>query len=120
LLEKLQKLALLLSPLKLAALLGVPVFAVLFLLGLMNILVPDNDGFLIVTALATLWCLTLVCCITGFRSVPARAGQGASWLTRLKLRCRRAGYWLLAWLAILTTAALLVMTLRFVLMLVRG
>jgi hypothetical protein len=72
----------------------------------------QEDGWLILGLLATLWGALLFTLITGFREVPGPAESRQRLVQRLKIRLARAGYVVMAWLMLGASAISLLMTYR--------
>lgn len=98
-LERLQKIARLLNPLKWVALVGAAVSAVTFMFGILD---SQLGRYVIPSVVGGLWAVLLFAFITGFQVIPDVTPADNSVYEQLKTRIARAAYWMLA---ILTGAA---------------
>ncbi len=110
-LERLQKFALFLRPVQPLAVTGLILFAAIFA---WNTIAPveSGDQFVIPSIVGFLWALSAYSFIASFQYVPVKANSQASFLAKLKAAFRRAPYWALAVLALTSSVAVLILSIR--------
>ena len=111
-LESLQKIAVALRPLYIPALVGVVVFAVLFLMNIFELEPAADTALLIPILVGLLWSLFWYSFIGSFQEIPGKPQAGQRFFTRIKIRCIRAWYWLLALLTLATSVGVIVVSIR--------
>ena len=111
-LESFQKFALFLRPVKPLAFAGLFLFAVMFVWN--TTLAADGSGerWVIPSIVGVLWALSVYSFIGSFQHVPVKADSRASLPAKLKAVLRRAPYWVLACLALISSAAVLILSYR--------
>lgn len=110
-LERLQKFASFLRPVQPLAFTGMILFAVMFAWNTMAS-VESGDQYVIPSVVGFLWALSAYSFIASFQYVPVKANSQASFLAKIKAAFRRAPYWVLAFLALTSSAAVLILSIR--------
>ena len=98
-LERLQKIAQLLRPLKWVSLFGLVVSVIAFTF---SVIEAHLDRYIIPSVVGGMWAMLMFAFISGFQVIPARPPDGGSISERMTAQIARGAYWLLA---ILTGAA---------------
>ncbi|MEE8464450.1 MAG: hypothetical protein V3S53_06665 [Gammaproteobacteria bacterium] len=111
-LESFQKFALFLRPVRPLAFAGLFLFAVMFVWN--TTLAADGSGerWVIPSIVGFLWALSVYSFIASFQNVPVKADSRASFLAKLKAVFRRVPYWVLAFLALTSSVAVLILSYR--------
>lgn len=77
--------------------------------------VSEQDRWLIPAVLVTLWLLLSGCSLLLFANVPGTGAHGTNFATRVIRRLYRLCFYILAWCMLLTTIALLVVSVQLLL-----
>ena len=108
-LERLQKIARFLNPLKWLSLLGFAIFVITFTLSIIG---ASLDRYVIPSVIGGMWTMLLFAFITGFQVIPDHAPPGGSITERMTAQMARAAYWLLAVLTGAASLGALLLTFR--------
>ena len=108
-LERLQKIARFLNPLKWLSLLGFAIFVITFTLSIIG---ASLDRYVIPSVIGGMWTMLLFAFITGFQVIPDRAPADGSITERMTAQMARAAYWLLAVLTGAASLGALLLTFR--------
>ncbi len=108
-LERLQKIARFLTPLKWISLFGFAIFVVTFVFSVVE---AHLDQYIIPSVVGCMWTMLLFAFITGFQVIPARASPDGSLTERMTARIARAAYWGLAVLTGSASLGALLLTFR--------
>ena len=111
-LESFQKFALFLQPVKPLAFAGLFLFAVMFAWNTIGAADGSGELMVIPSIVGFLWALSVYSFIASFQHVPVKADSQDSFLAKLKAAFRRAPYWVLAFLALTSSVAILVLSYR--------
>ena len=111
-LESFQKLALFLRPVRPLAFAGLFLFAVMFAWNTIGVADKSGEQLVIPSIVGFLWALSVYSFIATFQHVPVKADSQASFLAKLKVAFRRAPYWVLAFLALISSGAVLILSYR--------
>jgi hypothetical protein len=112
-LEKLQKAALALAPLERFCLIAVLALCAVFAMSVFEVSLFAGDTYLIPSFVGVLWLLSLYSFIVCFRSLPATVHAREGLLARIRFKLLRAIYWVIAFLLLGVSAAVLVLSVRF-------
>lgn len=110
-LERLQKIARLLSPLKWISLLGLVVSVIAFFF---SVIEAHLDRYIIPSVVGGMWAMLLFAFITGFQVIPARVQDGGSITERMTAQIARGAYWVLAILTGAASLGAVIMTFRLI------
>ena len=108
-LERLQKIARFLRPLRWVALFALVVSVVTFIF---SVIEADRDYYLIPSVVGTMWAMLLFAFITGFQVIPDRAPANGSFTERITAQIARGSYWILAILTGVASLAAVSLTFR--------
>ena len=108
--ERLQRIATMLSRFNLLILALTIVSAGVFSVSLFQNPWLDGDVWLIPSLVALCWTLTMLCLTSLFINIPAKAGKGDGWRKRLSSFIRRGIMWDLGFLFLLLSLALVVLS----------
>ncbi len=108
-LERLQKIARFLNPLKWLSLLGFAIFVITFALSIIG---ASLDRYIIPSVIGGMWTMLLFAFITGFQVIPDHAPADGSITERMTAQMARAAYWLLAVLTGAASLGALLLTFR--------
>ena len=111
-LESFRNFALFLRPVRPLAFAGLFLFAVMFAWNTIGVADGSGEQWVIPSILGFLWALSVYSFIASFQHVPVKADSQASFLAKLKAGFRRAPYWVLAFLALTSSVAVLVLSYR--------
>lgn len=111
-LEKLQKVALIIRPLSVPALIGVPVFSVLFVMNIFEVQPVSNPDYLIPIVIGLLWSIFLYSFVGSFQEIPEPPQPNHKFFSRVKARFARVLYWLLALITVFTSVGVVVISVR--------
>ncbi len=108
-LERLQKIARFLNPLKWLSLLGFAIFVITFIFSIIG---ASLDRYIIPSVIGGMWTMLLFAFITGFQVIPDHAPADSSITERMAAQMARAAYWLLAVLTGAASLGALLLTFR--------
>lgn len=111
-LETFRKFALFLRPVRPLAFAGLFLFAVMFAWNTIGFADGSGEQWVIPSIVGFLWALSVYSFIASFQHVPVKADSQASFLAKLKAVLRRAPYWVLAFLALTSSVAVLILSYR--------
>lgn len=111
-LESFKKFALFLRPVRPLAFAGLFLFAVMFVWNTIGAADGSGERWVIPSVVGFLWALSVYSFIASFQHVPVKADSQASFLAKLKAVLRRVPYWVLAFLALTSSVAVLILSYR--------
>ena len=108
-LERLQKIARFLNPLKWLSLFGFAIFVITFIFSIIG---AGLDRYIIPSVIGGMWTMLLFAFTTGFQVIPDHAPPDGSITERMTAQMARAAYWLLAVLTGAASLGALLLTFR--------
>ena len=108
-LERLQKIARFLNPLKWLSLFGFAIFVITFIFSIIG---TGLDRYVIPSVIGGMWTMLGFAFITGFQVIPDHAPPDGSITERMTAQMARAAYWLLAVLTGAASLGALLLTFR--------
>ncbi|MCZ6853233.1 MAG: hypothetical protein O7G86_04860 [Gammaproteobacteria bacterium] len=108
-LERLQKIARFLAPLKWVSLVGFTIFVITFVFSVVE---AHLDQYIIPSVVGGMWAMLLFAFIAGFQVIPSLAPTDGSFTERVAAQIARAAYWGLAVLTGFASLGALILTFR--------
>ncbi len=108
-LERLQKIARFLTPLKWISLFGFTIFVITFIFSVVD---DHLDQYIIPSVVGGMWAMLLFAFIAGFQVIPSPAPTDSSFTERVAAQIARAAYWGLAVLTGFASLGALMLTFR--------